>query len=442
MNGNSRNGGRGNNRRPQRETITQEEFDKGLESGAIKLTDKGPTGKGPLPVEEQAERLLEGKEGKPVPVAVGWYTKDGRHFNVKGEDGHNRLATKVVEPLTDQSKLEDVSKDYVDIVRSSPSFQEKLAQLQAMFDRQREDSWQRSAISPPESVMPTTDMDKSRENVRAYFGDFEARLTALHMNGGYCKEVDSTTATFDTRMDVRRDLIQQDPKNAEMDTALVNQSRHWLNTQNKFLEHGVDFADCTFTGPDGKPLAKLSPDATKEEYQRYTDSIVYGLDHGLIKGCTGPDGKAIEGLPVRDEYMDNIGYYDEHAKEINDFRCKVEAETAARLEDKAKNCDDPQGHPEIAGCKITAVTNEQYWKDASENASATLGDYQARAAAYQADKNPMLEQLKSMGCDVDYVPPAPQANQRDAAATIAQAQLTSQNVPEVDKTPEAEQVTK
>lgn len=380
-----------------------------LETESVGVTQYDPSGKPCLKGKALADALLDREHGD---ATTGYHVdKDGHYLTVMGEDGKPAYAVDVIQKPTDKSTLADVGERYLKAIEDDPRYQEALKRIEEMFRSYRDEPWGELSSETPPAVQSAEPRKDAGDRFTDYYGDFYSKLTGLHLQGGYDKQYDSLGPVLDKRDEVRKDLAAENP---EMDTAMANKSRHWLNVQDQLMKSGCDFNDCTFMGPDGKALEKLPANATEEQYQRYTDALVYAMDHGMISSVTGKDGKEISGLPVQDAYTANLSYYDEHAANIEKYRAKLEAKTAEACGKDAEAHKGDKSYPEIAGCKITGVTNEQYYADAKEKADNYQKEYDSRVKDYEAGKNPMLSTLKHFGMDVSGVN-QPQAQPGPAA---------------------------
>lgn len=376
-----------------------------------------------------AEMLLDPeKRGQPHGVVTGHgIDKDGNYVACKDpKTGTVAGAVRTIMAPTDDQKLEDVSDDYIDAIRDSEEYKKAVEQLKAMFGKQRQQPWNEGVgWGDPEAVGSKENPDEALDRFHEHYGEFYGKLAGLHLQGGYQKEIDSTQPVFEARDSVRAQLAKEDP---EMERAMVNKARHWLNVQDQMMKSGCDFRDCTFVDANGKVMQAPGADASQEEYQRYTDAMVYAMDHGMLSEVRGKDGKAIEGLPVKDEYTANLQFYDDNAQRIEEHRLKLDQRAAAVCETQAEAHKGDQGHPEIGGCKITGVTNEQYHQDVQERAKAYEAETQERVDMYKSGKNPMLEQLKAMGMSDQALSKSPDYQAEGQEQSTAQRSAAAQAI--------------
>lgn len=394
----------------------------------------GAPGKKSIGTEQElAAKVLDSK-GEPVVVGYA-VDKDGNYLASKNEKGELQYGAYSVKKPDDKAQLSDIGDGYVDAVKSDPRFQDALARIKAMFGKDRDEPWKQLQSGEPENVQRAVDGAAASDNFNARYGSFYEKLTALHMSGGYDKQYDSMGPFLDARDAVRADMAKQNP---EMDTAMANTARHWMNTQDKMLEQGCDFQDCEFVDKNGKVLSRPEPGCSQAEFEQYTRTMVYAMDHGMIGEVRGKDGRALTGLPVQDAYTANLDYYDSHAGEIAKYTSDLHNKTAERAAEVAKAHENDHGHPRIAGCEITGTDNAAYYADAKEHADAHAKVNQGMADSYEAGKNPYLEAMKSYGYEDKSQPQAAQPGVHtpdpNKEASIARAMQAYENV----KMPEAD----
>lgn len=384
--------------------VNQEAFDEDWRAGKIKYQK---TEYNLEQAEENLKKLLNPPKDDPnVRIESGRYvTDDGKPVlqepDPEKAPGKYTPVDRAAKPVTDKAQLKDIDQDYLTAIENSETFQKALEALKREYDKAYKQPWETSvSLQEPPPVGPQPDYEAMQKAHDAYYANFEARLTALHMNGGYDQRADARAGTFDERMAAREAIVAKDPSKYELDCMMVNQTRHGINFETQLNAHGGDFYNTTFKTKDGQVLPKPDANAPESEWKQYADAVIDLHDRGLLDKPVGPNGKTMDDFSVQDEYTENYAKYQERAAEINAYRCEVEKETVRRCTKEAADAVGNTESPYIAGQKITAITNEQFRADVLASAQDTLEGYERRD--YSEGKNPHTEYFASKHIDMSF----------------------------------------
>lgn len=330
----------------------------------------------------------------------------------------------------DLSKVEhayDVTPDDVAAAKQNGykgrSFDEILKELQQTYLNGRHAEWSTSKGDKPENVQHT---EKDHDQIfNDYMRDFHERLAALHMAGGYDRDMDTLQMQSEAFLDSRKEMVAKSPEDKEIDRLSANEARHQQNMEDALMKSGNSFTTCRYFDKDGNELHMEWPDPpTMQAATDKASALCYGIDHGLIT-VKGKDGQEIPGFPVKDEYTQNLDFYDTKRAEIADYRMRVQESAVGKLQTQYENVADPQGHPTIAGCEITATTNQQFRKDGLDLATNDMKYLQEQNKQWQNGGNAYLQTLQQAGLQAvppELQNPAPQAGKdKDKQAIINEA---------------------
>ena len=209
-----------------------------------------------------------------------------------------------------------------------------------------------------------------------FFKDYFRYMAQEHMEGKYTA-VDTYNQIADATVDARKQLIENNPELAEIDTLSMDVARHDTNVQSAFLAKGTTLDACKFYDKDGNEVSIEWDYDNQADYDTKTRALIDAMDHGNLT-VKLPDGSDMKMPVVDDGYTDNLAQYDEKMGEIMAYRGEIQD----RVQQQIGNPDyQQQNMPEY-------LKDENYqkafWDEAQKNQENMRDGYKAAAEQYQS----------------------------------------------------------